>query len=143
MLDWRPEEGGDIIPILPYGFLRHLVVHFPEFLYLIGKNIELLIIRIFLNRCLPLKTLNDKFEADLRILHAHGHISFKKLRIAVPSQIPPVLVKSFDIVVNLGMSEVNEVPIGGIEEPVVSMIVVFEGDEAHPVVGNGEHEVYY
>lgn len=143
MLERGPEEGGNIVPILPYSLLRHAVVDFPEFLYLIGKDVELLVVGILLNGSLPLQAVDDQLQTYLRVFHAHPHVCLKKLRIAFFSQLLPLPVESFHILIDLAVSKVDEVAVGRIKKPILCRIVGFECNEAHPMVGNSQHEIDY
>ncbi len=141
VLNWHFEEGGNVVPILPYGLLGHGMVNLPKFLYFAGEYVKLLIVYVLLNGGLALQAIDDKPETDLRVLHADSHIGLKELRIPFSPQLFPFLVESFNILVYFLGTEINEIPIGRIKEPILCLLFGFECNEAHPVVGDCQHKV--
>ena len=122
MLDGHPEEGSDVVPILLDGLLRALLIHIPKLLNLIGEDVELLIVGVFLQRGLSLQTGDDQFQADLGILHADCHIFLEEFAEPFPSEPNPFLIQKLDVLIDLTIIKIQKLPIGGIKEPILRLV---------------------
>jgi len=49
MLHWELEEIIDVVPVIFYTFLKFIVILIPMLLQTICKDIELLVVKIFIN----------------------------------------------------------------------------------------------
>jgi orotate phosphoribosyltransferase-like protein len=98
------------------------VVNVPKLLYLSYEDVELLVVGIFLKSGPTLQAVYDQFHADLCIFHAHPHIGLEELAEGLFPKCFSLLIQLHNILIDLRMIFIEKVSVGGIEEPILSLI---------------------
>jgi hypothetical protein len=138
--EWHSEESCDIVPIFLYDMLSALFVDVPILLELPREQLKLLIVGVFLDGCRTLEAVDDQLQTDLRVPHADCHVLLEELRKALSAEFFPFAVQSLHQFLDLLLVQLQEIAVGGVEEPILHVLLAFDSDHEHPVVGDGKHE---
>lgn len=142
LLDWGTEEGGYVVPIVLDGDFRQSTVSVPVAFQLPCEDVKLLVVGVLFESGPPFQAVNDQTQAYLSILHAHTHVLLEECTKTLPAQLLPLLVQSLHKLLDALFIQLQEVAIGRVEEPVLGVFVDLEGDQQHPVIGDGQHEAH-
>lgn len=114
--------------------------------HLPGKDQKVPIVNVLLDSCLPLQAIDDQQKTNLGIPHAGCHTLLIEVSDPISSELLLFDVLLFEDFLNLfiGEFQIQELPIGRIEEPILPWLILTpESNEQHPMVGNGQHKPYY
>lgn len=106
----------------------------------IGKYVEHLVVNVLINGALALKAVDNEFKTNLSVLEANSNVLFEELGkglLLVPHSLLIQLLNQF---MDFMVIKVEYVTIEGVEEPILRLIADLDCIQAHPVVGDSQHE---
>jgi hypothetical protein len=105
-----------------------------------SKDGKLLIVNISLYLGFSLEAVNNKLQTYLGISHAGCSILFFKLCHAFLTDLPIFFIDLLDKFLDFLIIQLQIIDIIWVEEPVLSFVFTYCGNEKHPMVRNTQHE---